>query len=1167
MKIIIFFIISLMFVIQTSGTSKYNHKLNSADSDPELMKKTSSLLNTKYSWTDAYQYSEAMFATEITVANRLVDGSFESWNNESKTPAGMSTFANGDSFTYEHSNDAKVGAKSFKAVSASTKESYTFSFTNVARNSGDKIYFGAWIKTSKRISSGYLSDHSGYMTVPTKSHTWEWCSYITSSTETKTGLQFRLNKPNKQVGDYIMLDGVYYLNLTQIFGAGAEPDILDVDMFVRNHIYFNASDPQAINNFKNLIETYKETDVIFQARQTRLFNNILRVGTYNTKNEFGIIRFNLARKIIADMDLDLLGLQEITEPYDQSKSVNTLISNFNLSYSHHYPIPRTTYDYGEVGIGIGSAFPLINPTNIPDDYNGCIKTVVKLGGKNVSFYNTHLKVPANNAEAKIYIDKLWNNIISKDTSDYIIVAADFNAPKGTADLGVFQSFLNNGFTSAQGDTYGWYSTIIASENRWIDNVLVKGFKILNTGIKYPSVASDHNAFWAEIQMITDSKINQTPPVLKNVPADKNLGHNPKLPSCDANVTATGGCSDATVACTPGVIIKEGCNRSQTFTYTATDACGNKATATTTYTWIEDLTPPVLANVPANKDLGNNPELPTCDTKVTASDQCSKATVVCTPGTIIKNECKRSQTFTYTATDASGNKATATTTYTWIEDLTPPVLANVPAHKDLGNNPELPTCDSKVTASDQCGDATVVCTPGTIIKDGCKRSQTFTYTATDASGNEATVTTTYTWTEDLKPLVLANVPADKNLGNNPELPTCDAKVTASDQCDDATVVCTPGTIIKDGCKRSQTFTYTATDASGNEATATTTYTWTEDLTPLVLANIPADKNLGNNPELPGCDAAVTAVSQCSEATVTCTPGTIIKDECTRSQTFTYSATDASGNEATATNTYTWIEDLTPPVLANVPVNRNLGHNPELPGCNAAVTAIDQCSEVTVACTPGTILKDGNKRIQTFMYSAIDACGNETTATTIYTWTEGNNAPVADFAATENILKKGETVQIEDLSNNDPISWSWKFEGGTPETSSLKNPEVRYDIPGNYSVTLKVANAAGSDTKTIENFIIVEENLNPDELVSSDTQISGQFWFKLYPNPVVKNLVIEMIETTTGDAYVLFDVKGRKLKTDKILSERTIIDLSEQVPGVYILVLEKSDQIFRELIVKQ
>ena len=501
-------------------------------------------------------------------------------------------------------------------------------------------------------------------------------------------------------------------------------------------------------------------------------------------------------------------------------------------------------------------------------------------------------------------------------------------------------------------------------------------------------------------------------------------------------------------------------------------------------------------------------------------------------------------------------------------MTPPVLANVPADKNLGNNPVLPTCDAAVKAADQCSDATVVCTPGAIIKDGCNRSQTFTYTTTDASENKASATTTYTWKEDLTPPVLANVPADKNLGNNPELPVCDLGVTATDDCSEVTVTCSPGEIIQKDNNRSQTFIYSATDDCGNKTSATITYTWTENVIAPLLAGVPNDEDLGCNPELPTRDMSVTANGGCSEAIVTCTSGSIIENGCNRSQTFTYTATDACGNKATATSTYTWTEDLTPPVLANVPADKDLGNNPELPTCDAAVTAADQCSEATVVCTSGTIIEDGNNRSQTFMYTATDACGNTSTASTIYTWTKDIDVPVADFTATQNNLYEGETVQIEDLSDNNPKSWHWKFKGGTPETSSHKNPVVRYDKPGKYSVTLIVANASGSDTKTVENFITVEENSNPDELATGVEQVPGQtFLIKLYPNPVIKNLVIEMNSATAGGSYTLYNMNGGKLKTDKILSERTVIDLSEQVPGLYIMVIEKDNQIFRELIVKQ
>ncbi|HZN82429.1 MAG TPA: hypothetical protein VFC01_22530, partial [Mycobacterium sp.] len=179
------------------------------------------------------------------------------------------------------------------------------------------------------------------------------------------------------------------------------------------------------------------------------------------------------------------------------------------------------------------------------------------------------------------------------------------------------------------------------------------------------------------------------PVLVGVPTGGDLGCNPTPPSC-ATVTATDDCdASPTVTCVPGTITGT-CNKSQTFTYTATDDCGNSAVSTATYTWKEDTTNPVLVGVPTGGDLGCNPTPPTCG-NVTATDNCDGTRpVTCTPGTIT-GECLKSQTFTYSAVDLCGNSASSSATYTWKEDTTNPVLVGVPAGGDLGCNPTLPTC--------------------------------------------------------------------------------------------------------------------------------------------------------------------------------------------------------------------------------------------------------------------------------------------------------------------------------------------------------------------------------------------------------------------------------------------------------------------------------------------
>jgi PKD repeat protein len=69
--------------------------------------------------------------------------------------------------------------------------------------------------------------------------------------------------------------------------------------------------------------------------------------------------------------------------------------------------------------------------------------------------------------------------------------------------------------------------------------------------------------------------------------------------------------------------------------------------------------------------------------------------------------------------------------------------------------------------------------------------------------------------------------------------------------------------------------------------------------------------------------------------------------------------------------------------------------------------------------------------------------------------------------------GSEVTFVDLSLNFPSEWSWTFEGGDPNTSTAKNPRVRYNAAGTYDVTLIVKNELGSDSLTIEDFVTVTD----------------------------------------------------------------------------------------------
>lgn len=83
------------------------------------------------------------------------------------------------------------------------------------------------------------------------------------------------------------------------------------------------------------------------------------------------------------------------------------------------------------------------------------------------------------------------------------------------------------------------------------------------------------------------------------------------------------------------------------------------------------------------------------------------------------------------------------------------------------------------------------------------------------------------------------------------------------------------------------------------------------------------------------------------------------------------------------------------------------------------------------------------------------------------------PIAIAEVDEKLICLGETINFFDASEDaDPDTWSWTFNGGTPATSSVKNPSVTYNTAGNFDVTLVVSTANGSDTTVYTNLVSVK-----------------------------------------------------------------------------------------------
>ena len=79
-----------------------------------------------------------------------------------------------------------------------------------------------------------------------------------------------------------------------------------------------------------------------------------------------------------------------------------------------------------------------------------------------------------------------------------------------------------------------------------------------------------------------------------------------------------------------------------------------------------------------------------------------------------------------------------------------------------------------------------------------------------------------------------------------------------------------------------------------------------------------------------------------------------------------------------------------------------------------------------------------------------------------------------------------VTFFDISGDYPDAWLWTFEGGTPATSTLRNPVVTFKAAGTYNITLKASNATGSGSIVTKQ---VQIDLTPDLKIYSDTVCQG------------------------------------------------------------------------------
>ncbi len=464
--------------------------------------------------------------------------------------------------------------------------------------------------------------------------------------------------------------------------------------------------------------------------------------------------------------------------------------------------------------------------------------------------------------------------------------------------------------------------------------------------------------------------DNTTPVIAGLPTSANISCNATMPiGSNYAVTATDFC-DASVAITSTFTDNNvGCNVARTITWTATDDCGNVATASRTFT-SQDNIAPQLIGVPTNATMQCGEAVPAA--VVSAIDNCDTEPNVSLSATTVDNACGYSFIRTWTATDACGNSVSASQTTTFFDNIDP-VLAGLPTNATVLCG-QLPTAASfNVTATDACDDEVTITSSFSDAGSGCNIVRTITWTATDDCGNDVSASRTFTTSDDIDP-VFTNLPnnGDVLCGGLPS--STQYNVTASDNCDQDVAITVDAVDVGAGCNVQRTITWTATDDCGNSVSASRTFTTQDNIAPQLIG-VPTNATMQCGEAVPA--AVVSAIDNCDTEPNVSLSATTVDNACGYSFIRTWTATDACGNSVSASQTTTFI-DTTAPTLTGVPANAMVECS-DIPAA-PEVIASDNCdSELDVLFDESEIVLNSCTYQINRTWTTQDACGNSTSIT--------------------------------------------------------------------------------------------------------------------------------------------------------------------------------------------
>lgn len=421
-------------------------------------------------------------------------------------------------------------------------------------------------------------------------------------------------------------------------------------------------------------------------------------------------------------------------------------------------------------------------------------------------------------------------------------------------------------------------------------------------------------------------------------------------------------------------------------FTATDGCGNTATAMQTITLVDTAAPVAQFNPETMTVNCDNIPVINAD-NVMFTDNCSEVTVTL-QSDLLASTCPGTYDIIYTwiGQDECGNR-TFIDMMMHVVDNQAPVFTETPANVTLNCGDDVPSA-MNATAIDNCGVVTIE-TTDEFLGGSCGYQILRTYIASDDCGNSSMHVQEITF-EDHDAPVFVSVLEDMNISCTDEIPEMIMPI-AEDECSGATEVSVNILITTGSCPSNYTIEriFTASDFCGNESNYTQTITVSDTQAPEFLdffLNITLSCVESNG-------VFVSAFDNCGSVSVIYADE-FFEDECAGGLIRTYMATDACGNSSEAIQIIDMEDNEIPQFnQSTLPPAAVTMTCSEIPTPDSyAIEFTDDCSNVTISLSEEITLGScANSYSLLRTWTISDGCGNSNFASSLIT-VEDNTAPV-------------------------------------------------------------------------------------------------------------------------------------------------------------------------------